>query len=475
MDNTVSSLVSTLGGGSGVDMVRLASDLAAARFAPRINQLEARNEALETRISAASLLRSQLSELASALGDRIRTGDLAPRPTISNASVAIPSVLPGGNPTGTFSLEVAQLAASQSLALNAYPSAEELVGEGTFTLRFGTVDGASFSADANRAAVEITVTATDTLATLSNKINASDSGVTAYVANGANGAQLVLKGAEGAASGFIVETAGSDPAAQPGSLAYLAWNPASDTGQLRQTAVDAEFSLDTVAMTSGNNQITNLPQGLQLDLTGTNIGAPAIISFADRSDQITTVMGDFVSALNDLARQVRDSAAALGGELGNDPGARALKRALAGLTSEIVMPGAVGTEPRTLGDLGLSVNRDGTFRLDNERLQTTLAGDSGAAAAMFTTGLFGVFATIDNLSRSMATSSDPGSLAGSIARYTRQIERNNDNVGAIAEQQNALRERMTRTFASADRNIAQSNSTLSFLRAQIDIWNGQGN
>ena len=118
-------------------------------------------------------------------------------------------------------------------------------------------------------------------------------------------------------------------------------------------------------------------------------------------------------------------------------------------------------------------NRDGSFRLDTARLNQTLAASPAAAAAMFTTGLFGVFATIDNLARATAASGNPGSLAGSISRYEAQIARNQEALAKITEQQDALRERMTRTFVAADQRISLSNSTLDFLRSQIDVWNAQ--
>ena len=41
---------------------------------------------------------------------------------------------------------------------------------------------------------------------------------------------------------------------------------------------------------------------------------------------------------------------------------------------------------------------------------------------------------------------------------------------AIAEQQQALRERLTREFTASERRVAASQSTLSFLRQQVDIW-----
>lgn len=475
MDDTVSSLVTRLGGGSGVDMVKLAADLAEARYAPQIAQLESRNEALEARISAASVLRGQLSQLASALGERIRTGDLAPAPQLSNPAIARVNVLPGANPSGSYSLEVTRLASAQTLALGSYADGGQAVGEGTLTLRFGMVEGGSFTPDSGQPPLEIAITADDTLETLAAKINAAGSGVSAYVANGTAGAQLVLKGEEGAQNGFVVEaaSAAASPAPMPGDLSYLAWDPAADTGQLRQQAVDAAFLLDTVAMTSSSNRVSGLPEGIELDLAGTNIGNPASLEFADRSDKVAAVMGDIVAALNDITAQLRASANALGGELGSDPGARRLKAAFARLPTETIMPNAAPGEPNTLGDLGLSLNRDGSFRLDSERLQETLASSPEAAAAMFTTGLFGVFATIDRLARSTAAVGDPGSLAGSISRYESLIERGEERLAKIAEQQDAMRTRMTRTLVAADQRIAQSNSTLDFLRAQIDIWSAR--
>lgn len=475
MDSSISSIVGTLGGGSGVDMVKLAADLSAARFAPRIAQLEARNESLETRISAASDLRNLVSQLADALGERMRTGDLAPRPQISNASVASVAVQPGANPSGTFALEVSQLAAAQQLVLPPYASGEDPVGEGTFTIRFGAVDGANFAEDTAREALSIDVTTDDTLASLASKINAADAGVTAYVASGANGAQLVLKGETGAANGFVIESqsAAATPSATPGDLSYLSWSPAADSGQLRAGAQDALFSFDTVPMTSASNDIADLPGGFSVSLSGTNIGAPATISFASRNDAISAVMGDFVAALNDITNTLRDVANPLGGELSGDSGARALRRALSSLTSQVIMPGAIGSEPATLGALGVSINRDGTFRLDDAKLNAALTDHPEATAAMFTTGLFGIYATMDDLSRSAGAIGNPGSLAGSVERYSQQIERNQENLAKIAEQQDKLRQTMTRQFVAADRSVSLSQSTLSFLQGQIEIWNNQ--
>lgn len=471
MENSTSSIIGALGAGSGVNMAQLARDLSAARFAQRIARLENRGELLETRISAAASLRSQVTELASALGDRIRTGDLAARATISNPGVAVPGVVTGAVPRGSYSLEVQQLADSQTLVTNGYSSASELVGEGTLSIAFGTVSGGGFTPDTARAPLDITVSATDTLTDVATRINGAGRGLTAYVANGANGAQLVIKGADGAANGFALTGTGasqSGGAAAQGNIDYLNWSPATDTGQLRETAADALYSLDTVARSSASNTLSNLPGGLTLTLTGTNAGSPATIGFGNPTASINTVMRDFVSALNDVARLVQQNADPLTGELGSDAGARRLKRELAQLGTTVVMPNAASGEPRTLGDLGLKTNRDGSFSLDNDRLTATLAASAEGAAAMFTTGLFGVFATVDNIARSTANRSDPGTLAGSIARYTRQSATLAEQLEEITAAQEALRAQLTIQLARSERLVTSSQSTLSFLQQQAD-------
>ncbi len=476
METSGSSIISALGAGSGIDFIKLADDISAASFAVQRNQITSRQTALQAQISAAGQLRGAITGLASAFGDRVRNGDLAPKPELGNAAVAKVTVPPGVSPRGSFSLEVTQLAQGQTLVSRALTTGDAVVGEGTMTLRFGTVSGASFTADTARAAVDIAVTATDTLATLATKINQASSGaVNAYVATGPNGAQLVMKGKEGAASGFVLEAASVNAPANdvPGDLSYLGWNPASPNGELRATARDAAFNLDTVAMTSPTNRVTGLPGGFNLGLTATNAGVPTTLSFASSNDAVSSVMSDFVTALNDIVGQINDLAAPIGGELGNDPGARELRRDLAGLAGRVVMPGAVGDEPRTLGDLGLALNRDGTFRLDSARLNRSLETSPDAVAAMFTAGINGVFSTMDRFARENSLTTDSASLGGSLKRYETQLASSDARLARIAEQQDALRTRLRKEFTASERRVSASQSTLDFLRQQVDVWSAR--
>lgn len=468
----VSSIIAGLGAGSGVDMVKLASDLADAQFALRNDRLAARSEELERQISAASSLKNTLSLLASALGDRVRAGDLAVRPQIANPAVATASSPAGTMGSGSYSLEVTALARRQTLASPAFADPAAAVGSGTLTIRFGETDGIAFTADAGRAALDIEIASGATLDDVAGAINAQKAGLTAYVAQTDQGAQLVVKGPEGAQSGFVIEA--TETPGEEG-LAALAWDPGAggDPARLLAASADAEFRLDGLAMTSATNDVGTVAPGLSLKLTGTNAGAPTTIDFPSPVGTIASAMQDIVSALNEVVTELNAATDPLSGDLARDSGARTLKKTLSGLAGMEIMPNAPEGAPRTLSDLGLAIERDGTFRLDTTRLDATLARDPGGVAAMFTTGLYGVYATVDKISRAASRTGDPGSLAGSIARYRSQSSDISDQATKLADQQERLRANMIARFAKADTRIASSQSTLSFLQSQIDAWNAR--
>lgn len=472
MNVSPSSIATTLGIGSGIDMAGLAVQLAEAQFAGRNERLTARYETLERQISLAGSIRSSFSLFASALGDRLRTGDLAPVPTISNASVASVSTPLGALGKGTYLLEVNSLASNQTLTGPVYASASDTVGAGTLTIRFGATSNAAFTENTERPPLALDIVPGSTLADVANAINSGNAGLTAYVAQTAAGAQLVMKGAEGLENGFVIEA--TEDGANPG-LSALAWQPGGDPARLVKASADAEYLLDGLLRRTSSNTIPNAAPGLSLSLTGTNTGAPAKIGFANSNGAISGVMQDITGALNEIISELRTATNPLGGDLSRDPGARALSRNLSALGSTVILPNAPEGSPRTLAELGLAIERDGSFRFDSAKLTQALERDPAGVAAMFTTGINGVYSTIDRLARSSSSSSDPGSLAGSIVRYQSQSQQISSDLTKLAEQQETLRASMVARFAQADSRVAASKSTLSFLQSQIDAWNAQSN
>jgi len=469
--SSTSSIVSALGGGSGIDMAALATNLAEAQFAGRLSRIDSRSELLDRQISKASALKNQVTQLATSIGERVRTGDLSSQPSIANGAVAV--VSKGvANGTGSYSLEVTSLAASQTLVGPVLASSAAPIGAGTLTLRFGAFAGGTFTPDPARTAATVTLASGATLADAAAAINAANAGVTAYVATGANGAQLVLKGSDGAANGFILE-ANEDPA-EPG-LASLAWDGSPDPARLIAASSDAAFKLDGVAMTRASNVVENVVPGLSLRLTGTNSGAPTAIRFSDPGGAVSTFMQDFTAALNELMGTLNEATDPMSGDLARDSGTRALRSAFAQLASTTIMPTAAAGQPRTLGELGLATNRDGTFRFDATRLTAVTKAAPGGVTAMFTNGIYGVFATLDKLARTASTANNPGSLGGSLARFTARKTDLSEERSTLADAQEALRAQLAKRFATADSRVGASKSTLSFLQGQIDSWNAGRN
>ncbi len=459
---TTSSLVTALGGGSGVDMAALANNLAAAQFASRNDRLTARSDKLTAQISAASNIKSMMLSLNTSLGTLVRSGDLSRSPNVANSAVATGTLTGTTTPKGTYSLEVTQLASGQQLAGKAFAASNSAVGSGILTLRFGTIAGSDFAEDAAHPPVNVTIAAGATLADAAKAINAANAGVSAYVAQTVDGARLVLKGQEGAASGFVLE-------ASPG-LSDLAWAPASSNGgQLLASAKDAAFKIDGLSMTAKSNTVTDAIPGVKLQLKAANPGAPTTVGFSDPATSIAGAMQDLTDALNEVMAAL-NAATAIGGDLAADSGTRALKRALSAFAGSTIMPNATGAT-RTLADLGLKTQRDGTFALDTARVGAALAADPEGVAAMFTNGLYGVYASYDKIYRAASSATDGGTLGGSISRYTSQLSQIAEDRTELAEQQEKLRARLAGQFTVSETRIGISKSTLTMLQNQIAQWN----
>ncbi len=174
--SATSSIVTTLGGGSGIDMAALASNLAEAQFAGRLARIDSRSELLDRQISSAATLKSQIVQLTASIGNRVRTGDLSSQPGIANPGIA--AVSRGlGSGSGSYNLEVTALAAAQTLVSPGLAGATTPVGAGTLTLRFGSFAGGNFTADPARQAPTITIPAGATLNDAAAAINGANAGV----------------------------------------------------------------------------------------------------------------------------------------------------------------------------------------------------------------------------------------------------------------------------------------------------------
>ncbi len=468
--SATTALLTSLGVSGNIDVTGLAGQLSQAEYAGQIGQLNTRTTALATQISEASTLMNMTSSLTRSLSSVINAGQLAATPQIANGAVA--TVSAGTTPgKGTATLEVTALAHGQTLTSAPLAASTASVGSGSLQISFGTVSGATFT-PGSASPVSVTIPAGSSLADVASAINAAGAGVAAYVANNSDGQQLVITGPQGAANAFTITA--SEDAADPG-LAKLAWTPGSSGGaSLAAPASDAVFLLDGVRRSAASNTIPDAAPGISLNLTGINTGSPTTISFTDPTTAIASSMNDLVSALNGIVTELNTDTAP-GGALNNNPGARALQTALSALSSTKIMPNAASGTPATLGDLGLTTSKDGSFALDTSVLNKALRTAPAAVAGMFTTGVYGVYATVFKLSQAVNSASNGNSLAGSVKSMQAQQSAISTRLSKLSDQQTALRTRLVTQFSALNTVVLGSKSTQSFLTQQVALWTNSKN
>jgi flagellar hook-associated protein 2 len=470
-----SALLTSIGGGTGLDMTNLATQIAAAEYASQNASLTSQLSKVAVQISQASQLKSDLLSLSSSLGTLVEGTNLLPQPTIANSAVASATLPSGsaGSPS-SYSLEVTKLAAPQVVTTGNLPASSKMKG-GTLTFDFGTISNGALSPSGT--SKSITIADGATMAQVATAINSASMGVTAYVATNANGQQLVIKGSEGAAKGFTIT--GSDSAsasASNTSLTALAYDPAATNGQatLIASASDAAYKLDGISRTSASNTIDYAAPGLSLKLTGTNTGSPTTITYSDPSSSLKSTMSNLVTALNSIITEVNTDTNASSGNLYSDSAAKATKRAFSALPNTVIMPNAATGEPKTLADLGVKITKDGSLTLDSAKLSAALASNPSAVAAMFTSGINGIYSTVFNTVNTLTTSTNSGSLAGSITQYTDLQTRLTTKQSKLTDLQTQLRTRLVNQYAAANSSVANSNSTLTYLKNQVAAWNKTG-
>lgn len=463
-----SSIAATLGSGSGIDTVALVKALVDAQFATKTAQLKKRDDVLTAQISGLSNLKSTISGFSAALAGLVRGGTLSTSPTSSNAGVASVATLPGATVANlSANLEVMQLAKPQSAASGIVADRTAAIGTGSFTLTFGTATVASgemtgFTAGPGTP-VTITIgTGNQSLNGIAAAINAQATGVTASIVSDTGGARLVLKGATGASQAFTLESVDA-------GLSDLNIGVGAPSSRVGSIAQDAIVKLDGIEVRRASNSISNLVDKVKIDLTGTGV---TTLGSAAPTAAIGQAVNDFVATYNEVLAILKEQTDPKTGPLRGDPAAQTLQRSLARLPLTVLTAGD-GSAPRTLAEIGVATNRDGTLRVDAARLATTLNNHPAALEAMFRAGTGasgnGLSAALDTIAAA-ATARNTG-LGASESRYTEarsDLAELSEKASLDAEQ---MRTRLTAQFAAMDARVAAYKATQSFLENQIKAWN----
>ena len=400
--------ISMLNAGSGLNTTQIVDALVDAERVPREEKIQAQVEEANVSISGLGKVKQGFSTLSSALdGLDGETGLIA---TSSSTAASVTITDKALVSEQQISLEVSQLARSQTLVFDGFTSATDNVGTGSLNFEFGTWASGSFTANSDISASSLTIASgADTLSEVRDQINAANMGVTASIIQTGTGAfSLVLKSQTGADRAMRV-TATESPAAS--GLADIDFST-YDADEEAQSAQNALFTLDGVSISRNSNEIDDVMDGMRLNLSATT-SAPTLLTAKYDTATATAVMQLLVNELNTLNTSLNDLTAN-GLDSGSERGAlygdslvQSYKNRLRALTTTPIA--GFGTDPVYLTNFGIKTERNGTLTLDTAKFKTAFEANPEQFAAIVNTQ-----ATTNNPSVKAAISGDnftPGSYA----------------------------------------------------------------
>ncbi|HET9510487.1 MAG TPA: flagellar filament capping protein FliD, partial [Sphingomonas sp.] len=221
------------------------------------------------------------------------------------------------------------------------------------------------------------------------------------------------------------------------------------------------------------NSIADLIPGIRLDLQSAVPGSKVTLGTTPATAALTQAVNDVVTTYNELYKMVQAATDPVSGKLSRDPAAQEMKRQLRALTLTD-LTGATDGSPKTLSELGVATNRDGSLSVDSTRLAAVVAANPAAVEAMFTDR--GVRSTKDGLSAALnAVSSTVTSFAYGLGaaqtRYAKAQTALATEKTKLSDAQEKATARLTQQYSTMDSRVAAYKATQSMLDNQIAAWN----
>lgn len=471
--------ISSLGAGSGLDLNSLLTSLMQVEQQP-LTAIQTKEASYQARISSLGTLKGGLSALQTAAQSFIPAigQTAAAKYATFSASVADATIASASASTGavasTYSLEVTALAQGHRLTS---PDNTNVVGKaavtagllagGTLKIELGALTGTAgayaFAPDTTRT-LDVTIAANSTLEQVRDAINtaATDGRVSATIVTGTNGPQLVLNSGK----------TGTANVMQLSGLGGFDFSPAiSGSGNFSQAAAnggqaasDAAFKLNGIAATSSTNTVTGVLDGVSLTLSKTNTGNPTVLTVTkDSTSSLTSAINSFVKIYNDTAASMKnlgyyDASTKKAGALQGDSTLRGAQSQV----RTLLQTKAGGTSAyQTLYDIGITLQTDGTLKLDTTKLNAAVAADYAGVTNLVSTvgnaykvGLEGVVGTTGNIT----------AATDSATRTIKDLGKRYDTLSARLVQ---IEANYRKQFSSLDTLISSMNKTSAYLTQQL--------
>lgn len=389
--------ITSTGLGSGLDIEGIITKLMTVEAQP-LQALAKKEASYQAKLTAYGTFSSAVSSFQSAAAAISGASSVNTASATSSDTSTLTAGASSLSTAGTYSINVTQLAKAQQLVAAGQASLSASIGTGTLTFDFGTISGGAFNPVTGQYAGATftsngsgthTVTisaANDSLTGIRDAVNAANIGVTATIINDGSGTPYRLAFSsknQGASNSLKISVAGSP------ALDNLVGNDPAGTQHLQETvtAQDALLQINGVAVSSKSNAVSSAITGVTLNLLKTTGGVPTTVTVGKDTSAFTKQVDNFVKAYNDLSKTIKDLTAydpktKTAGLLIGDGVVRSVQSQIrATLTATV--PGLTTGAYKSLSDVGISIQKDGTLATDSAKLSTALSANPNDVAALF--------------------------------------------------------------------------------------------
>lgn len=463
--------MSSPGIGSNLDVKSIVSQLVAIEKQP-LDKLKLEASATQAKISTFGQIKSLVSTLSDAAARLASvTGWNAVTASSSDATFVTASAIGGTQPT-SFDVQVQTLAKAQATHSAALLPVGGAVGAGTIRLELGTWSGAIFTAGSGTP-VDLTISATDTVADIASKINGANAGVTATILSDASGDRLLLRGKNtGAAAGFNLSVTSDADANTTDALGLSRLVNGSVTDQAAQ---DAAATINGIAVTSSTNTFANKVAGVTFTAVKQTTG-PVTITIDKDTSQVQKNIQAFVDAYNAVNGVLNeatkyDAGTKTAGLLQGDSTTLSLQSALRTAAQSVRTGSSVFSR---LSDIGIEALQGGNLQVNTTKLSAAMSNNMDELKAMFSTSAsdtsqgFGV--RFKNLLTGMLGSTD-GFFANKDAALKRALASNSDQQTRVNKRASSVEAALNAKYSALDAQMSKLNSLNSYITQQITQWN----
>ena len=467
--------ISSPGLASGIDIKSIVSQLVALERAPLV-PLQQQAASFQSRLSIYGTIKSMVAGLGDAAAklsdpkawDLVKGGSTAPD------KVGI-TVAAGTSPT-SMSIEVQSLARSQSNASIAIPVGSP-VGSGTLSIQLGSWATGDFVAG-SAAAIDVAVTADDTLSSIATKMNAANAGISATVLRDASGERLLVRSQDtGEDLGFRIQVADDDATnTDTAGLSRLAYDKVAGNFHgmtLSQAGVNAQATVNNVPISSASNTVRDALPGITLNLLQVTTTPVDLTVFNDKEGMRKNLQSfvDAYNAINNMLATATkyDPDTKVAGSLQGDSTAVGLQNALRGMMRSVT-PG--GSFTRLL-DIGIEIKSGGTMSIDAGKLDAALDNPTGLKS-LFTAessnpAARGFGLKMDAFADGLLAAN--GLVTGRAEALKNSVTRNTKEQDRVADRAARAEVRLLAQYNAMDAAVGRLNGLSAFVNQQVTLWN----